>query len=62
MNFLGLPSVAVPTGIDDDGLPTGVQLIGPRNGDHVALAAARDVEAALGTLTPIDARTAATIG
>lgn len=57
VNFLGLPSVAVPTGLDEDGLPTGVQLIGPRNGDHVALAAARDVEAALGTLTPVDART-----
>lgn len=56
VNFLGLPSVAVPTGLDEDGLPTGVQLIGPRNGDHVALAAARDVEAALGTLTPVDAR------
>jgi amidase len=53
VNFLGLPSVAVPTGLDPDGLPTGVQLIGPRNGDHVSLAAARDVEAALGTLTPL---------
>ena len=53
VNFLGLPSVAVPTGLDEDGLPTGVQLIGPRNGDHIALAAARDVEAALGTLTPV---------
>jgi amidase len=52
VNFLGLPSVAVPTGLDDDGLPTGVQLIGPRNGDHVAIAAGRDVEAALGVLTP----------
>lgn len=56
VNFLGLPSVAVPTGLDEDGLPTGVQLIGPRNGDHAALAAARDVEAALGILTPVDAR------
>jgi amidase len=56
VNFLGLPAVALPTGLDDDGLPTGVQLIGPRNGDHVALAAARDVEAAMGTLTPIDVR------
>ncbi|GAA5030631.1 amidase [Microbacterium fluvii] len=55
VNFLGLPSVALPTGLDDEGLPTGVQLIAARNNDHVALAAARDVEAALGTLTPIDA-------
>lgn len=61
VNFLGLPSVAVPTGLDEDGLPSGVQLIGPRNGDHVALAAARDVEARLGTLTPVDARAGAAI-
>jgi amidase len=53
VNFLGLPSVAVPTGVDDSGMPTGVQLIGPRNGDHIALAAGRAVEAALGTLTPV---------
>jgi len=52
VNLLGLPSVAVPTGLDDDGLPTGVQLIGPRNGDHVALAAGRDVEAVLGHIRP----------
>ena len=52
VNLLGLPSVAVPTGLDDDGLPTGVQLIGPRNGDHVALAAGRDLEAVLGHLRP----------
>ncbi|GAA1060094.1 amidase family protein [Agromyces bracchium] len=54
VNFLGLPSVAVPTGLDDDGLPTGVQLIAGRNRDHVALAAARDVEARFGALTPVD--------
>ena len=61
VNFLGLPSVAVPTGLDEDGLPTGVQLIGPRNGDHVSLAAARDVEAALGTLTPVQAPVAGAV-
>ncbi|HEY9308019.1 MAG TPA: amidase [Microbacterium sp.] len=61
VNFLGLPSVAVPTGLDEDGLPTGVQLIGPRNADHVSLAAARDVEAALGGLTPVEARIAGAV-
>ncbi|GAA5088337.1 amidase family protein [Microbacterium yannicii] len=61
VNFLGLPSVAVPTGLDEDGLPTGVQLIGPRNADHVSLAAGRDVEAALGGLTPVEARIAGAV-
>jgi amidase len=61
VNFLGLPSVAVPTGLDEDGLPTGVQLIGPRNADHVSLAAARDLEAALGVLTPVEARVAGAV-
>jgi amidase len=61
VNFLGLPSVALPTGLDEDDLPSGVQLIGPRNGEHVALAAARDVEAALGTITPVDVRTPAVV-
>lgn len=45
VNFLGLPAVAVPTGPGADGLPTGVQLIGPMHGEAAALAAARDVEA-----------------
>jgi len=48
VNFLGLPAVAVPTGLGADGLPTGVQLIGPMHGESAALAAARDVEARVG--------------
>ncbi len=50
VNFLGLPAVAVPSGLGSDGLPTGVQLVGPMHGEAAALAAARDVEAALGRL------------
>lgn len=45
-NFLGLPAVAVPTGVDAAPLPTGVQVIGPMNGDELALRAARDIETA----------------
>jgi len=50
VNFLGLPAVTVPAGLGRDGLPTAVQLIGPMHGEAAALAAARDVEAALGLL------------
>lgn len=29
-NLLGLPSLTVPAGFDDDGLPIGIQIVGPR--------------------------------
>jgi len=54
-NFLGLPAVAVPTGVDS-GRPQGVQVIAALHQDHAALAAARDIEAAVGVLTPIEPR------
>ena len=48
-NFLGLPSVAVPTGIID-GLPTGVQLIGRRFHENQCLNVAQDIEDEVGIL------------
>ena len=56
VNLLGLPAAAVPAGTGPDGLPLGVQIIGPRFGEVLCLDAAAAVEAALGTLTPIDQR------
>lgn len=56
VNFLGLPSLALPTGVGATGLPGGVQLIAPMHGEHVALAAGRDIEEALGASAPIDPR------
>jgi aspartyl-tRNA(Asn)/glutamyl-tRNA(Gln) amidotransferase subunit A len=44
-NLAGLPAVAMPTGRADDGLPVGVQLIGPADGDSRLLSVAAAVEA-----------------
>ncbi|OYW27036.1 MAG: amidase [Caulobacter sp. 12-67-6] len=44
----GLPATAIPVGLTDDGLPVGVQLIGPRDGDARTLGVARAIEERLG--------------
>jgi amidase len=53
VNLLGLPAVALPTGLAD-GLPQGVQVIGPRFREDVCLDAAEVIEEACGIPTPID--------
>ena len=54
---LGLPAVAVPTGLAD-GLPVGVQIVGPRFREDLCLAAAEAIEvrAAFAASLPIDPR------
>ena len=44
----GLPSTAIPVGLSGQGLPVGVQIIGPRGGDSKTLAVAEAIEARLG--------------
>ncbi len=44
----GLPSTAMPIGFDGQGLPIGVQIIGPRGGDSKTLAVAQAIEERLG--------------
>lgn len=44
--FPGLPSTAVPLGKDEDGLPTGVQIMGPPFGDRITLGFAEQLAAA----------------
>lgn len=55
VNLLGLPSVAVCTGLRD-GLPGGVQIIGARYREDLCLDAAQVIEDAAGQVTPIDPR------
>ncbi|MDP7546279.1 MAG: amidase family protein, partial [Alphaproteobacteria bacterium] len=50
VNVLGLPSAAVPTGLHD-GVPMGVQIIGPRLREDLCLDAAEAVERGTGILT-----------
>jgi amidase len=52
-NLLGLPAAVVPGGVVD-GLPVGVQVIGERFSDFICLQAAEHIEAAVGTITPIN--------
>ena len=54
-SFIGVPAVAVPTGIAG-GLPQGVQLIGSFYREDLCLDAAAVIEARLGTLAPIEPR------
>jgi amidase len=49
---VGVPAVAVPTGVVD-GRPLGVQLIGPRHREDVCLAAAREVQDRLPVPSPV---------
>ena len=44
----GLPAISVPAGFSDDGLPMGLQLIGPPLGDLAVLNAAAGYEACIG--------------
>jgi amidase len=48
-NLTGHPGVVIPVGHDDDGLPIGVQLVGPRWSDVRLLGIARAIDAVVGT-------------
>ena len=45
-NLTGLPALAAPSGQDDDGLPIGVQMVGPRWSEMRLLRICRALEAA----------------
>lgn len=56
-NLLGNPSVVVPAGRSDEGLPIGVQIVGRPFDDRLILALARRFEEAAGEWTPPPAPT-----
>ncbi len=47
-NMIGLPVTQVPLGLNDAGLPLGVQVAAGRDRDHVAIAVALELERAFG--------------
>ncbi len=55
ITVIGHPVTALPCGCDDQGLPFGLQLIGPMYGDHRVLSIAAALEAALAT-DPVTSR------
>jgi aspartyl-tRNA(Asn)/glutamyl-tRNA(Gln) amidotransferase subunit A len=44
-NLAGIPAISVPAGISAEGLPIGVQFLGPHFGEPLLLRAARALEA-----------------
>ncbi len=51
-NLSGHPSLAVPTGLDPEGLPTSIQIVGRQFADEMTFRVGAVVEAAVGTLPP----------
>jgi aspartyl-tRNA(Asn)/glutamyl-tRNA(Gln) amidotransferase subunit A len=47
-NYYGLPAISVPSGVDKNGLPLGLQVVGPRGGDAHVLALAHAYQRATG--------------
>lgn len=48
-NFAGIPALSLPMGLSKDGMPLGLQLLGPMGSDLQLMALAERIEALLGT-------------
>jgi fatty acid amide hydrolase 2 len=51
-NLAGLPVTQVPLGLNEDGLPLGVQVVGGPGGDHRTIAVALELERVFGGWAP----------
>jgi amidase len=49
VTLAGHPALSLPLGLDEAGLPFGLQIVGPRGGDAIVLAVAAALEAAFAT-------------
>jgi aspartyl-tRNA(Asn)/glutamyl-tRNA(Gln) amidotransferase subunit A len=47
-NIAGLPAISIPAGVDSDGMPVAVQLVGRVGSESGLFAAARTLDTALG--------------
>jgi Asp-tRNA(Asn)/Glu-tRNA(Gln) amidotransferase A subunit family amidase len=47
VTLVGHPACSVPLGVDRAGMPFGLQIVGPRGGDALVMAAAAAIEAAV---------------
>lgn len=52
-SIAGLPALSIPAGTDGEGLPIGVQLVGPAGSESRLIALARQLEPALGGAVPL---------
>ncbi len=52
INILGLPATQVPLGLDDKGVPLGVQVISAAGNDHVTIRIAQELERDFGGWVP----------
>lgn len=52
LNAMELPSTQVPLGLNDKGLPLGVQVVGAHGTDHITIAVARELEDRFGGWVP----------
>ncbi|MEM9492134.1 MAG: amidase family protein, partial [Myxococcota bacterium] len=52
LTLSSLPILAAPCGLDSSGMPAGVQIVGPADGEEIILTVGAAIEGAIGPLAP----------